>query len=198
MILGGRSNCQGCGCVPGPCAPVDYTPYTYLEVSIYEGEVWAQSFITPPGGMTLTSVTMSIAGYEPLQSLGLGGGYENYPRANLYASESCDGSPSKIQPVSTFDSPTGLLTGYLAALTPPAIGDLDNATWVFTHSGYSLTGSTRYFISLELNGQWNAYQLPAGTINACLVPGPIRSTNSGASWLCNFATNTFALLMDLN
>jgi hypothetical protein len=195
MLLGGGSNCQGCGCVGDPCSPANYV-IGGGDPSYVDGDLlFAQSFITPPDGLTLTSVTMSIATYDELRYLGPDDGYENYPTARLYASEYCEFPyTGYIRPVSYFDYSAYQVAGFLAELTSPSIESLDASTWTFTHSGYSLTGNTRYFISLEKNGSWN----PFYTFGTCNFPSVVRSLNAGQTWDCNTPYQSTAQYMTVN
>lgn len=181
MLLGGGSSCQACGCSPG-CPEPDFTPVSYDTAS---GGTWlAQSFIAPAGGLTLTSATLSIAGYVPLGSTFPPGSYTNYPRSKIYANENGTGSDSgKVRPEATA----------LATLTAPAVGLLGDPTWTFTHAGYSLTGGVRYWISLETNGEWQYYQSyepPNPPFDLCYGLGLSFTTTSGAVWV--FSDQTFA------
>jgi hypothetical protein len=176
MLLGGGSSCQQCGCGESCPAP-DYTSVGY---DIADNVVYlAQSYVTPSGGITLTSATLTIAGYDPLQATLPPGSYTNYPRCRLYAN--VDGTGPDV----------GLVrpdTTALATLTAPAIGTLGNATWVFTHAGYALTGGSRYWISLELNGYWEFYELPDvgdPPTDICYGPSSTFSTTAAASWQFN-------------
>jgi hypothetical protein len=182
MAFGLGIPCGACGCTENPCPPFDYTAIGYNEAN---NSTWlAQSFVVPAGGITLTSATLSIAGYDPLAGTLPPGSYANYPRSKLYANEDGTGVyAGNVRPA----------VSSLATLTAPAIGSLGNATWTFTHSGYSLTAGLRYWISLENNGYWNYYQssitppfvgLPDGY---CEGPGISFTTTAGAVWV--FATS---------
>jgi hypothetical protein len=134
---------------------------------------------------------MAIESYEAIGYLGL----ENYPRSRLYASEYCEEPQAfAIRPVSFFDNTTYDIAGYLADLTPPQTEDLDSGAWTFTHSGYSLAGNTRYFVSLERNGLWTQFYTEQG----CEFPIAIRTINAGITWLCSQAYYPYAQVMSIN
>ncbi len=189
MLIGGGSSCQQCGCGESCPAP-DYTSVGYDIATI--DTFLAQSFVVPAGGLTLTSATLTIAGYDPLQATLPPGSYTNYPRSRLYGN--IDGTGSEA----------GLVkpdTTALATLTAPAIGTLGNATWVFTHAGYALTAGVRYWISLETNGYWEYYELPdVGNppTSICYGPSATFSANAGASWVFNSQLVKTPYLMTIN
>lgn len=178
MILGGRSSCQQCGCRGSPCPAFDYTAAGSDTAS---NSTWlAQSFIVPAGGLTLTSATFDIAGYVPLQGTLPPGSYSNYPRSKIYENE--DGTGPNLGSVRP-------QANALTNLTAPSVASLNNATWTFTHAGYSLTAGLRYWLSLEVNGDWNYYNgpvtppfvgLPDGL---CEKPGQSFTTTAGAVWV---------------
>ena len=189
MLLGGGSNCQACGCKPD-CPSFDFTAVGYDTAT---NATWlAQSFIVPAGGLTLTSATFDIAGYVPLQGTLPPGSYSNYPRSKVYENE--DGTGPNLGSVRP-------QANALATLTAPSVADLNNATWTFTHAGYSLTAGLRYWLSLEVNGDWNYYNgpvtppfvgLPDGL---CEKPGLSFTTTAGAVWVfVNGYTDTPYLL----
>lgn len=174
----GGFGCSPCCGPQNPCPSADYTAVGYDQAS--NGTWFAQSFVTPVGGLTLTSATLDIAGYDPLQSTLPPGSYANYPRSRIYANEDGTGANAGyVRPQA----------GALATLTAPSVGDLGDPTWTFTHAGYSLTAGVRYWISLEMNGYWNYYAgpvtppfvgLPDGY---CEGPGISFTTTSGAAWV---------------
>jgi hypothetical protein len=193
MAFGLGIPCGACGCTENPCPPFDYTAIGYNEAN---NSTWlAQSFVVPAGGITLTSATLSIAGYDPLAGTLPPGSYANYPRSRIYANEDGTGVyAGNVRPA----------VGFLATLTAPAIGSLGNATWTFTHSGYSLTAGLRYWISLENNGYWNYYQssitppfvgLPDGY---CEGPGISFTTTAGAVWVLATTYSETPFLLTVN
>lgn len=188
----------GCPCCGDKCSESNYTYSDSIQTHFGTdySNFLAQSFITPPDGIVLTSVTMSVPLYEELRYISPEEGYENYPKARLYASESCSISGVYgIRPVSYFDESAYDVAGYLAALTPPPVESLDNGLWTFTHSGYSLAGNTRYFISLQENGYWQRFTTGD---ESCKVPAAIRTITRGQTWICSLPFSRGAQVMGIN
>lgn len=158
-ILGGT--CSPCCGAPPECAAIDYTPVAYDEAS--PNQYLAGSFVASSGGLTVTKVTLDIAGYDPLMATLPPGTYTNYPTCWLYS----DSSTQPGSAVATFTGPTSI----------------GAATWEFTHAGYSCSGSTRYWIVLGKNGWWNFYEIPDcnnGLTQCCARAYGYRSTLGGA------------------
>jgi hypothetical protein len=174
MLLGGGSNCQGCGCSQD-CF-VGQSPDTG-SIEFYLDSPLAQAIEVGSTGVTLTSVTIYNDGIsEPLISK-LGGGYVNAPRCSIWSS-------SVASPSSCPDDkiPTG--SGKLVTLTPPA--SFAGATWVFTHAGYVLSANTTYWVVMdcELSAQsafwkYDEYLMDIDCI--CYFLSAF-SNNAGASW----------------
>ena len=179
-ILGG--NCSPCCGATPPCAARDYTPVSSDAV---DATGWAaQQFLVGSTSITLTSVSLSIAGYTPIYGSPGSPGY-NAPvcrlRENVYT---YNGGNDYWTPGSV-----------LATLTGPT--DIFDANWEFTHAGYSLSAATRYWISLEQNGYWNFYDIgdcgasPGQSAECCGKPWSFTA-NSGGSWDQWYLSGTYA------
>lgn len=188
MLFGGGSSCQQCGCSKTACVWAQ-DAYDIADTNQY----LAQSFVTPSGGLTLTKVTLEVDGYDPLIGTLPPGTYSNYPRCRIYNSTT-NGSSQHIP-----DAPLVTLTG------PTSIGA---ASWEFTHAGYSLSASARYWIVLEKNGYWwftNSSADPAlvpacalgGDPACCGEPYAIR-TSLGGSWTTSYPYDYSPYLVKVN
>jgi hypothetical protein len=171
MLLGGGSNCQGCGCKPDDC--LSYSTPTNL-FAYFDGDIWlAASIVVGDSAITINSVTIYADDFNaPLNPDGTLENNEDAPFCLIYSSNTPDP-----------EYPGGsTLLALIATLTPPSL--FSPKPWTFTHSGLSLSANTIYWVVMGAGGYspyWTArfYDFPSGS--KCLALGAI-STNSGATW----------------
>jgi len=147
--------------------------YTVQGYDIVDTTSWsAQLFQVGAGGLTLTSATLSIAGYDPILST--------------------PGVPPANTPKLTIREHVYYYNGgndywipgnVVATLTGPV--DIEAADWEFTHTGYALSANTKYWAVLEDNGLWNYYLIsdcgPSPGYACCGLAFTLAS-NAGANW----------------
>ena len=175
MLLGGGSSCQACGCVKAECFS-GQTPTTgSIEFSL--SDPVAQAIEVGSAGVTLTSVTIHNDGISLPLVAKFGGGYTNAPRCSMWSS-------SALSPSSCPNDKIPAGSGLLVTLTPPA--SFTGATWVFTHSGYSLSANTTYWVVMDCEGgsqsafwKYEEYEMDIDCI--CYFLSAF-SNNVGASW----------------
>jgi hypothetical protein len=174
--------CPCCGTTPCWDGETFSTGSTQASSTGYLGG----GFVTPSGGLTLTSVTIYQSGGlgEPLTySPPPNPQPTNAPRLRILNDDS--GVPNSSSVVATLTRPT----------------DWTTDEWVWTHAGLSLTGSTTYWVELSSPGtqtmrwKWDGYPFAEGPTDECYYLRS-TSTNSGTTW--SSGTDTIRFLFDLN
>lgn len=154
MLLGGKSNCQGCQCQPSPICFDGITPlsdYDYFD----NAQFLAGGISIGSSSKTLSSVTI----YNGGSSSSSGIYCTVWPNDTTDTSLPYGPRPKKRSLTPPYDFPSECI-----ALTPP--GSFSGATWTFTHSAITLSANTIYWI--VLSGQM-------------VVPGT-SSGNGGGGW----------------
>lgn len=141
MILGGGSNCQGCGCSPGGCTIKTVGGYDQYLLS--NAAVGAR--IGPfDASFSITSVTLLTDGLS--YALNSPPNPFTEPLLELWAHDSANNLPN-LPSIGGFPVPD-----ILATFTAP--GSFSPGDWVFTHAGYTVSAGTYYWLVLRYNGKW--------------------------------------------
>lgn len=177
MLLGGGSNCQGCGCASPGCWD-GVTPSTGYDPAGGNQDFFGRGIVIS-SATTLHSVTIYNSGLSQPLIAKVGGGYTNAPFVKIYSSTT-DPLPNAV----------------LATLTPPS--SFTSSSWVFTHAGLSLSASTIYWVVLGAPlGQyanWNWIEYPSFDVSSGCYFLSCGSGNGGASWAGGYNGNQY--LMD--
>ena len=152
MLLGGGSNCQACGC--GTDCTIEEAGYEFASFTTW----LANGFVTPAGGLTLSSVTMY------LDTTG-----NNQPTAAQMA--------LYLYSATTDDAPSA----NVLSLTAPAT--LAN-TMTWTAPDEPLTGSTLYYIVMRTTtfGKTTLWRFERHSIGCPTTPPYTDSLDGGANW----------------
>jgi hypothetical protein len=193
MLLGGGSNCQGCGCNPVRCFDLidPYSDYDYFDNA---------SFLA--GGINIGSSSQTLSSVTIYN----GGSTSGSPYCTVWPNDTTDTS----LPYGPRPKPRPLLSSGIYGFPPECVflsppGSFSGSTWTFTHGGLTLNANTIYWIVMSGqsvvpgtfygNGSggwtWEDFGVNGGTPSEQCYFLSSYSTNAGVVWSENFPTNRY-------